>query len=1315
MNSQKLLSKNDVKSFTQANRIAITNVIVTDSSYVELDDTAVSSSGGYLKLIGYGFLPGATIYLNGSPVSNTFISSGEYRVVVPSIAPSTVNLMMFNNNNSGAIYTNGVTTSGFPSFTSTTYLTIGTSISVQLLVTGDAPLTYSLYSGTLPDGLTLSSSGLISGTVSVSSVTALTVLVNDGQNQTTQQNITLTITVNDPYYPYTTLSLTGESTSNSAFDDASNNKFLITKSGTPTADANTPLASTWSWYVNNSTYFTTTSNASFQLAGQFTVEGWLNFVTKPASDMVIWGVNATNGYALYWDNAGGSLRANKFNVGDLVTTSFSPVGNTWYHIAMTRDASNLMTVWVNGVSSGSATVSGSYATGAWQVGETRYNAAGAYISNHRVINGTCLYTTAFTPPISPLTSVANTVLLIGNSNRIVDTSNSPLTLTRTGTGDVTNRITPPFSVSDDTNMGSVYFDGTGYLGIATSSAFEFGTGDFTVEFWFYISSDSGLNGNSQRVAALITNYGVPSSVRGWSVNLIGDASTTGTAIQFANAINSTTEYYITYTATIAKKQWNHFAVVRSGTTTSIYLNGTSVASGTLTNQSITSSNQLRIGALDYSGAFYNRFIGLISNLRIVKGQALYTANFTPSTTSLTTTSQSANSANVSLLTAQTKYSGNNDIFYDSSNNKLSLTRVGSVAPSTFTPYSYTVSANSTNTWSTYFDSGGDYVTVPANTKFAFGTGDFTIETWMYTIGTFGGANSRIISTRNSGGGLAGTWSLKFSNTSLHFAEVSTGEPGVNKTGLVLPNSWIHLAVTRESSNTRFFLNGNLVANGTQATNFSSTANPVYIGQENGGTNSSINGHLSNLRVVKGQALYTANFTPSTVPLTTTSQGANAANVSLLTFQGNRLVDNSPNSYTITPTGNYSVSKFSPFSKLAEYDSTYYSGSYFFDGTGDYLTVPINSFLAPVNTYTIECWIFPTALPGSTNSAQLFQVSNTNATNFGALLFELYGTGNIRFQVRPSTGGTNVLITSSSTVTTNTWSHVAVSVSSGSATVYINGASVGTGTVVVLNNTQTFSSIGYLTNGFTTNVVAYTGYITDLHVVKGTALYPSAFTPPTTPITPVANTTLLLGATSANASGIIDETMMSSIDVLGAARASTSQKKFGNSAIYFNGTGDILRLQNNGNQQFTFGNSDFTIDGWLYTSTVAAGFRTICTTRLTSAATDTFRFSFGLRAAALEFYAGSAAVISSGTVTGNTWTHFAATRSSGSLRLFLNGTQVGSTTAFTNYLASDQQLTVGGTAALQDLWNGYLDELRVTKGYARYVANFTAPTSPNLNV
>ena len=1313
MNSQKLVSTNNIKSFDEANRIAITSITYTDASYNDLDDTAVSSSGGNIKIRGYGFLPGATIYINGSLVSNTYISGSEYRAVVPAIATGTVNLMLFNTNNYGAVYTNGVQTSGFPSFTSTTYSTTSTEINIQLLATGDAPLTYSLYSGTLPDGVTLSSSGLFSGTVTASSISSLTVLVNDAQNQTTQQNITLTVAATDVYYPYTTLSLTGESTSNSAFDDASNNRFLITKNGTPgsTPTANTPFANTWSWFVNSSTYYTTTSSASFGFAGQFTMEGWLYWIVPPSGDMNVWGVGASSGMLLYY--SGGVYRANKYFVGDLVTTSYTPQANTWHHVAITRDASNLMTVWINGFSAGTATATGTFATGSWRLGDSRSNDPGGYMSNHRVVNGTCLYTANFTPPTAPLTAINNTVLLAANSNRFVDTSASPFTITQTGSVLLTNTIAPPLSLSDDQSMGSVYFDGTGYLGIATSSAFEFGTGDFTVEFWFYTSANSGLNGNSARTAALITNYGLPSAVRGWSVNLVGDASTTGTAIQFGNAINSSTEYFITYTATIAKGQWYHCAVVRSGTTTSIYLNGTSVASGTLTNQSITSSNQLRIGALDYSGAFYHRFIGLISNLRIVKGQALYTTTFTPSTTSLTTTSQSANSANVSLLTAQTKYSGNNDIFYDSSNNKLSLTRVGSVAPSTFTPYTYSPSTpNTANTWSTYFDATGDYVTVPANTKFAYGTDDFSIETWMFTTGIPAGA--RIISNRNSGGGLAGTWGLQFTNTQISFTQVITGEPGVTANAVVVPNTWIHIAVTRQSSNTRLFLNGTIVANAILTTNFSSTAQPIYIGQENGGTGG-INAFLSNLRVVKGQAIYTANFTPSTVPLTTTSQGASAANVSLLTFQGNRLVDNSPNAYTITPTGNYSVSKFSPFPKQLEYDTTVNGGSYYFDGSGDYLTIPLNHFLPPLNTYTIECWIYPLNIPTSTLSAHLYQVSNATTTNFGALLLDLYGSGNIRFQVRPSTGGTNVLITSSSTVTTNTWSHVAVSVSAGSATLYINGASVGTGTVVVLDNTQTFSSTANLNNGYTTNVVAYNGYISDLHVVRGTALYPSSFTPPTAPITPVANTTLLLGAASANASGIIDETMMSSIDVFGSARSSTSQKKFGNSAIYFNGTTDILRMQNSGNQQFGFGTGNFTIDGWIYTTTVAAGFRTICTTRPSSATTDNFRFSFGLRAAALEFYAGSAAVISSGTVTGNTWTHFAVTRSSGSLRLFLNGTQVGSTTSFTNYLALDQQLTVGGTVAVQELWNGYIDDLRITRGYARYVANFTAPTEPNRNV
>jgi hypothetical protein len=61
-------------------------------------------------------------------------------------------------------------------------------------------------------------------------------------------------------------------------------------------------------------------------------------------------------------------------------------------------------------------------------------------------------------------------------------------------------------------------------------------------------------------------------------------------------------------------------------------------------------------------------------------------------------------------------------------------------------------------------------------------------------------------------------------------------------------------------------------------------------------------------------------------------------------------------------------------------------------------------------------------------------------------------------------------------------------------------------------------------------------------------------------------------------------------------------------------------------------------------------------------------------------------------------------------LFLSGTQVGSTTSYTATMPASLALTIGATAAGTESWSGYIDELRITKGYARYVANFTAPTT-----
>ena len=90
-----------------------------------------------------------------------------------------------------------------------------------------------------------------------------------------------------------------------------------------------------------------------------------------------------------------------------------------------------------------------------------------------------------------------------------------------------------------------------------------------------------------------------------------------------------------------------------------------------------------------------------------------------------------------------------------------------------------------------------------------------------------------------------------------------------------------------------------------------------------------------------------------------------------------------------------------------------------------------------------------------------------------------------------------------------------------------------------------------------------------------------------------------------------------------------------------------------------------------------------------------------------------AILQAGTISTNTWTHLAVSRSGTSLRGFINGTQVGSTVTNSTSLLNVAQRPVigtnGNTVSIEN-FNGYMDDLRITKGYARYTANFTPPTA-----
>jgi hypothetical protein len=186
--------------------VTITSIIITDNNYNNLDDTAVGTSNSFIKIIGSGFSTNANVFISGTqvPVANvTLTNSGtELRVALPFLNVGTNNqVSVFNTTGSGAVASSSLFCSGFPVFTTTSYNAGSLTVSVQLLATGDGTLTYALKSGSsLPEGLTLSSTGLISGTVTGDLTTSFIVLVNDSQNQTTQQDISFSVTSTEPFF-----------------------------------------------------------------------------------------------------------------------------------------------------------------------------------------------------------------------------------------------------------------------------------------------------------------------------------------------------------------------------------------------------------------------------------------------------------------------------------------------------------------------------------------------------------------------------------------------------------------------------------------------------------------------------------------------------------------------------------------------------------------------------------------------------------------------------------------------------------------------------------------------------------------------------------------------------------------------------------------------------------------------------------------------------------------------------------------------------------------------------------------------------------
>ena len=687
--------------------------------------------------------------------------------------------------------------------------------------------------------------------------------------------LTASAVAKDLFFRYVTMLLPGNGTNgrqNNTFLDSSTNNFTITRNGNTSQGTFAPFGNLWSNYFNNSTglalAYGTATHTFWN--NDFTVEFWVNCGPKSFNAILSsWLDSDFNGgswqFAIVNGVPGVSNRQSSgTNQGSFITAGSTRVDDgLWHHVAITQvtGASKTFRMFVDGVlrgykvennwTQGSANSNiyiGTQGPGTFDEGSRYYL---GYASNIRLVtsvvsaystSSTTLGTTIFTPPTSPLTAITNTNILTCQSNRFIDNSTNAFTITRNG--DVSVQRFSPFnptaSYTPSTDGGSGFFDGTGdYLTAPDNIAFEFGSGNFTIEGWFYLTG-----GNSTFRTLVAKSSRDDPSGEGSFVVQISNANKL--QMLFDNVTGGGWVIDVQGTTNVVLNTWYHFAVVRNGNVFTAYLNGVSEVTATNSLTLVDNAQVLTIGALGYTSGTFIAFVpGYISNVRLVKGTAVYTSAFTPPTAPLTAIT------NTSLLLNFT----NAGILDNAEMNNLET--VGNAQIST--------AQSKFGGGSMLFDGSGDWLTAPNSKGLYIGSGDFTIEGWLYLNAT--GATKGIVSQFNSNGTGPG-WTLYIKTTNVLEFYGGSGTVTVTGTAAIAATTWTHFAVVRSGSTITIYVNGTAGGTATNSSFSDDTSALVYVGGRADSASLALNGYIDDLRITKGYARYTSNFSVPTSPFPT---------------------------------------------------------------------------------------------------------------------------------------------------------------------------------------------------------------------------------------------------------------------------------------------------------------------------------------------------------------------------------------------------------------------------------------------------------------